>query len=234
MDSRRPTTRPTTLAGSAYAGLNITTGGTIRNNAQAGGTIGCTKVMGTCSPGSPPAALPVQHLPTFIWNPANYATMTTYASGTAFVSAVSKHNASGAFHITGDVSFANNDSLYLVGDMTIVATGNIALPRQVENRTPGGAPVQLTIVSSGGGTITPFNNFTIPSTVTTLMFTDGAFDAKNSSTFTGALYAGSLSNGAKLTITYAPVDDLGFDWSAANPQAFTVRNVSTREITLGS
>ena len=88
------------------------------------------------------------------------------------------------------MSFANNDSLYLVGDMTIVATGNIALPRQVENRIPGGAPVQLTIVSSGGGTITPFNNFTIPSTVTTLMFTEGVFDAKNSSTFTGALVRG--------------------------------------------
>jgi hypothetical protein len=92
--------------------------------------------------------------------------------------------------------------------------------------------VQLTIVSSGGGTITPFNNFTIPSTVTTLMFTEGAFDAKNSSTFTGALYAGSLSNGARLTVTHAPLDDTGFDWTAANPQSFAVRNVSTREITL--
>ncbi len=228
------TSSSTTLAGSAYAGLNIVTGGTIRNNAQAGGTIGCTKVLGTCSPGSPPAALPVQHLPKFTWNPADYASVMTYTNGAAFVSAVSKHDASGVFHITGNVSFANNDSLYLVGDMTIVATGNIALPRQVENRTPGGAPVQLTIVSSGGGTITPFNNFTIPSTVTTLMFTEGAFDARNSSTFTGALYAGSLSNGARLTVTHAPLDDTGFDWTAANPQAFTVRNVSTREITLGT
>ena len=227
------TSSSTTLAGSAYAGGNIVTGGTIRNNAQAGGTIGCTKVQGTCSPGSPPVGLPVQHLPTFTWNAANYASVTSYTNGAAFVSAVSKHNASGVFHVTGDVSFANNDSLYLVDDMTIVATGNIALPRQVENRSPGGAPVQLTIVSSGGGTITPFNNFTIPSTVTTLMFTQGMFDARNSSTFTGALYAGSLANGAKLTVTYAPIDDLGFNWSAANPQAFTVRNVSTREITLG-
>ena len=156
------TSSSTTLAGSAYAGLNIVTGGTIRNNAQAGGTIGCTKVQGTCSPGSPPAALPVQHLPTFTWNPADYASVTTYTSGAAFVSAVSKQNTAGAFHITGNVSFANNDSLYLIGDMTIVATGHIALPRQVENRTPDGAQVQLTIVSSGGGTITPFNNFTIP------------------------------------------------------------------------
>ena len=85
------TSSSTTLAGSAYAGVNIVTGGTIRNNAQAGGTIGCTKVQGTCSPGSPPAGLPVQHLPTFTWNPANYASVTTYTSGAAFVSAVSKH-----------------------------------------------------------------------------------------------------------------------------------------------
>ncbi|MGD9701841.1 MAG: hypothetical protein AB7Q42_18585 [Acidimicrobiia bacterium] len=225
------TSSSTTLAGSAYAGVDIVTGGTVRNNAQAGGTIGCTKVQGSCSPGSPPAGLPVQHLPTFTWEPSNYSSVTTYADGAAFVSAVSKHDTSGAFQVTGDVAFANNDSLYLVGDMTIVATGNIALPRQVENRAAGGAPVQLTIVSSGGGNITPFNNFTIPSTVTTLMFTEGNFDAKNSSTFTGALYAGSLTNGARLTVTYAPLDDIGFDWTDANPQAFDVRNVSTREIT---
>ena len=88
------TSSSTTLAGSAYAGLNIVTGGTIRNNAQAGGTIGCTKVLGTCSPGSPPAALPVQHLPKFTWNPADYASVTTYTNGAAFVSAVSKQDAS--------------------------------------------------------------------------------------------------------------------------------------------
>jgi hypothetical protein len=221
----------TTLAGSAFAGGNITTGGTIKNNAQAGGTIGCSKVQGTCSPGSLPAGLPVQHLPTFVWNPSNYPSVNTYASGAAFVSAVTKKDSSGTFYITGDVSFANNDSLYLVDDMTIVATGNIALPRQVENHSAGGSDVQLTVVSTGSGTITPFNNFTIPSTVRTLMFTQGMFDAKNSSTFTGALYAGSLNNGARLTVTYAPLDDTGFSWAAANPQAFTVRNVSTREIT---
>jgi hypothetical protein len=221
----------TKLAGSAYAGGSITTGGTIQNNAQAGGTIGCAKVLGSCSPNSPPTGIPVQHLPTFTWNPANYASVTTYASGAAFVAAVTKQNRSGTFYVTGDVAFANNDSLYLVGDMTIVATGNIALPRQVENRTPDGATVQLTIISTGSGTITPFNNFTIPSTVRTLMFTQGTFDAKNSSTFTGSLYAGSLTNGARLTVTYAPLDDTGFNWTNANPQFFTVRNVSTREIT---
>ena len=63
------TSSSTTLAGSAYAGVNIVTGGTIRNNAQAGGTIGCTKVQGTCSPGSPPVGLPVQHLPDFHLEP---------------------------------------------------------------------------------------------------------------------------------------------------------------------
>ena len=221
----------TTLAGSAFAGGNITTGGTVQNNAQAGGTIGCSKVSGTCSPGSLPAGLPVQHLPTFVWNPSNYPAVSTYASGAAFVAAVTKQNASGTFYVTGDIPFANNDSLYLVDDMTIVTTGSIALPRQVENHSPGGSDVQLTIVSTGSGTITPFNNFTIPSTVRTLMFTQGMFDAKNSSTFTGALYAGSLNNGALLAVTYAPLDDTGFSWAAANPQAFTVRNVSTREIT---
>ena len=140
----------------------------------------------------------------------------------------------GAFRITGNVSFANNDSLYLVGDMTIVATGNIALPRQVENRTPGGAPVQLTIVSSGGGTITPFNNFTIPSTVTTLMFTEGAFDARNSSTFTGAPVRGQPVERRPTDRHPRALDDTGLRLDGGEPPGFTVRNVSTREITLGT
>ena len=71
--------------------------------ASSGGTIGCSKVHGTCSPGSLPAGLPVQHLPTFVWNPSNYPAVNNYASGAAFVSAVTKQNSSGTFHITGDV-----------------------------------------------------------------------------------------------------------------------------------
>jgi hypothetical protein len=91
----------------------------------------------------------------------------------------------------------------------------------------------LTIISTGvgaAGTITPANNLTIPATVRTLIYTQGRFDAKNSSTFTGVLYAGDVAAGAHLSVTYTPVGASGFDWSLASPQSFTIRNISTREV----
>jgi Tfp pilus assembly protein PilX len=222
-----------TLYGSAFAGGDISTGGTIRDTAQAGGTIGCTKVLGACIPHSPPPPVPVQHLPAFVWNPANYASVTTYATGAAFVSTHSKVNTQGTFYVTGNVSFAKQDELRLTGDMTIVATGSIALPGSVVNKAAGAAKVQLTVISAGGGGITPANNFTIPSSVTTLLYTTGTFDAKNSSTFRGVLYAGGVTSGAHISVTHELLTAPGFNWAPASPQAFTIRNISTRETSGG-
>jgi hypothetical protein len=225
----------TEVKGSIYAGTSVTTGGTVDNNVVAGGSVSnCAKVLGTCSPNTTPPSVPVQHLPAFVWSPSNYTGTQTYATGAAFVSAVSKTDSSGVFYINGPVTFGNNDDLYLTGDMTIVVAGAITLPRQVQNHAPGGATVQLSIISTNGGTITPSNNFTIPQTVNTLIFTTGMFDAKNSSTFSGSLYAGSLYNGAHLKVTYQPLADTGFDWSAANAQSFNIRNITTREIQAGT
>ena len=223
----------TSVYGSAFAIGNIATGGTIRDTAQAGGTIGCAKVLGACIPNSPPPPVPVQHLPEFAWNPANYAAVSTYATGAAFVSTHSKVNMQGTFYVTGDVSFAKQDSLWLTGDVTIVATGNISLPGAVVNNAASAAKVQLTVISSGGGTITPANNFTIPSTVSTLLYTTGTFDARNSSTFRGVLYAGGVTSGAHISVTHELLTAPGFNWAPASPQAFTVRNISTRETSGG-
>ena len=49
-------------------------------------------------------------------------------------------------------------------------------------------------------------------------------------TYLGALYTGSFDAHANLNITY-PLEglkSLGFDWSNANPQSFTIRHISTR------
>lgn len=221
----------TNLYGSAYSAGNITVKGTVRDVAQAGGTIStCTRVSGACITGTAPPPVTEQHLPAFVWNPANYPSVT-------YGVPPSKTNTQGVFYVTGDVTYTRNDTLWLTGDTTIVATGNVTLPGNIENRSAGGASLQLAVISTGtapSGTIAPSNNFTIPSTVKTLVYTRGTFDARNSSTFTGALYAGSLSTGAHLAVTHAPVDDTGFDWTAANPTSFTIRNVSTREIISGT
>ena len=211
------TSSSTTVYGSAFALGNVVTGGTIRDNAQAGGNIGCTKVLGTCIQNSPPPPVPLQHLPAFVWNPANYPSVTTYASGAAFIAARSKTASQGTFFITGDVLLSKQDALWLSGDMTIVATGDISLPGSVANTSTTGANVQLSVISTGGGRVTPANNFTIPASVTTLVFTTGIFDAKNSSTFRGVLYAGEVSSGAHMSITHELPDRAGLRLVARQP-----------------
>jgi Tfp pilus assembly protein PilX len=219
----------TTVNSSAYSQGNILTGGTIRDTAQASGTIGCVEVLGSCLPGAPPLPVPGQSLPTFTWSAANYPTgVTSPATGAAFVSLVSKKDAHGVFYVDGDIDFAKNDALWLTGDMTIVATGSVALPGSIINKVVDGE-VQLTVISSGAGAIVPANGLTIPATVRTLIYTKGNFDAKNASAFSGVLYAGNVTAGAHLSVTYAPVGAPGFNWSAT-AQSFTIRNVTTREI----
>jgi hypothetical protein len=225
------TSSSTDLLGSAYSGGNIVVNGTVRDTAQAAGTISnCARVSGTCLAGTAPPAVPVQGLPTFVWNASNYPAVT-------YGPPPSKVNTQGVFYVAGNLTLSKNDTLWLTGNTTIDATGDVTLPGNIENRSAGGASLQLTVVSTGtapSGTIAPSNNFTIPSTVKTLMYTKGVFNAGNSSTFTGSLYAGSLSSGAHIAVTYAPLDDTGFDWTSANPQTFTIRNVSTREIVNGT
>lgn len=99
--------------------------------------------------------------------------------------------------------------------------------------------MQLTVISTATGSasspggITSANNLTIPSTVRTLFYTRGQYDGTNSSEFSGALYVGGISAGAHIEITYAAVSAPGFTWAGATAQSFTIRNVSTREISNG-
>ncbi len=220
----------TIVYGNVYAGGSISTGGTIRDVAQAGGTVSnCAKVQGSCIQHSAPPPVQVQQLPPFTFNAANYSPAPSYPTGSAFATGVKNRTyTQGVYNISGSVSFANNESLQLTGDMTIFVTGSLTLPGTISG--PAGQNVQLTVIV--GGSATAPNNLTIPSTVKTLIYTNGSFSASNKLIFTGALYAhGSFSLGANSSITYAPVSAPGFDWTNANPRSFTIRNVSTREIT---
>jgi hypothetical protein len=225
----------TDVYGSVYARGNITTGGTIRDTAQAGGNIGSSgcptpKVQGSCIQHSPPPLIPVEQLPVFTYNPASYLPVVAVnTSGSAFVT-TAKNPIQGVFNVSGNADFKKQDSLRLTGDTTIVVSGNFTIPGSVSNLAPAGVSVELVIVVRGN--VLTSNNLTIPTTVSTLVYTNGNFDAKNSSTYTGVLYAGgNVILGAHSLITYAPVSAPGFDWTSANPQSFTVRNISTREIT---
>jgi hypothetical protein len=220
----------TGIDGSVYAGGNISVGGTIRDNAQAGGTVNCAKVSGSCTANSAPPPVPVQQLPNFVWNAANYLpVVANLVTGTQFLTAAN-NPLQGVYYVSGNVDFKKQDSLRLTGPLTVVATGNVSLPGSVENNAPGGVKVQLTVVAMGN--VTAANNITIPSTVPTLLYARGNFEEKNSSIFTGVLYVGgNISIGAHSSINFAPVSAPGFDWTNAKPQSFTIRNISTRETT---
>lgn len=230
------TNSSTDVYGSVLAGSNILLGGTIRDAAQAGGNVGTTgcptaKVHGSCIEFSPPPQVPVEQLPTFVWDPANYLPVVPVnMAGTEFVSTKKNTNIEGAFYLTGNADFNKQDSLQLTGDTTIYVPGNFTLPGSVSNNAAAGVSVQLVIIVRGN--VVASNNMTIPTTVKTLVFTNGSFSGKNSSTYTGVLYSGgNVTLGAYSSISYAPVSAPGFDWSSANPQSFTIRNISTRETT---
>ena len=220
----------TNVYGSVLAGGSITTGGTVRDVAQAGGSVSnCAKVQGSCIQHSPPPSVPVQYLPPFTFNAANYASVSPVTSGSAFATGVkNKTLTQGVFNINGSVSFNNNETLELTGDMTIFVSGSITLPGTISG--PVGSNVQLTLIVRGSATAP--NNLTIPSTVKTLIYTNGSFSASTKLIFTGVLYAhGSFSMGANSSITYAPVSAPGFDWTQSSAQSYTIRNITTRETT---
>jgi hypothetical protein len=220
----------TVVNGSVFAGGSITTGGIVRDVAQAGGTVSnCAKVQGSCIQHSPPPPVQVQHLPQFVYNPANYSPPPVNVTGSDFVTRVKNQTyTQGVYNVSGSVSFKNNETMRLTGNMTIITSGSLTLPGTITG--PAGQTVQLALII--GGSMTAPNNLTIPSTVRTLLYTNGSFSAANRLIFTGVLYThGSFTMGANSSITYAPVDSPGFDWTQANPQSFSVRNIATREIT---
>ncbi|MEP7114255.1 MAG: hypothetical protein ABI862_13400 [Ilumatobacteraceae bacterium] len=223
------------LFANGYVNVNGVTG---IGGINAGG-----KVNGSCTASGsikpcllvPPVA--EQHLPSFTWNAANYPMGFTSLTGPT-----SNVGTKGVVYVAGNVVFGKHDDLVLTGNLTIVAKGNITLPRGVSKAAGVSASVQLTVISTCSpaipcangaiGTIDTGNNFSY--TVPVLMYTKGLFDAKNSSDFFGVLYAGSIDAHANISVTYAAVTTPGFDWSLANPQNFTIRHISTKEINSSS
>ena len=211
------------------------------NDVAAGGTLDiysngrCPNppVKGTCQPPNlRPLPVPLQTLPSFPWPNSSYpaGSYTSYATSAAFFADASRKN-EGVFYIPGDIDLSNLGAL--THDMTVIAAGSITLPRTVSK--VGTDPVQLSVISTNGGSVFLPNNFG-DSNVPMLVYTTGAFTPvkknSNSVSYLGALYTGSFDAHANLNITY-PLEglkSLGFDWSNANPQSFTIRHISTREI----
>jgi hypothetical protein len=238
------------LVGSLYANGNVKIASVDSvNDVAAGGTLDiysggrCPNppVKGTCQPPNlRPLPVALQTLPSFPWPNTSYplGSFKQYATTAAFLADPLRKN-EGVFYFPGDVDLSDLGSL--TGDMTIIAgtpalgaaSGNITLPKTITK--VGTATMQISVISTSGGSIFLPNNFD-DKNVPMLAFTTGPFTPvktnSNSVTFLGALYTGSFDAHANVSITYPleGVKSLGFDWSLANPQLFTIRHISTREI----
>lgn len=235
------------FVGSLYANKNVAiTSVDSVNDVAAGGTLDiynystgrCTNppVKGTCQPPNlRPLPVPLQTLPAFPWPNSSYpaGSYTQYATSAAFFADSTRQNR-GVFYFPGpgDVDLSNLGAL--TGDMSVIASSSITLPTRVSK--VGTAAVQISVISTNGGAINLPNNFD-DKDVPMLAYTTGAFTPvkknANSVTYLGALYTGSFDAHANLNITY-PLEglkSLGFNWSLANPQLFTIRHISTRETT---
>jgi hypothetical protein len=219
-----------TVTGSISLNGNATIGGkTTTANVYAGGTIsGCGAPR--CKANLIPKPVPVQHLPAFPWPNASYPAGAYTSVTSAQFNSLSP--TAGVFYVEGSLDVSK--SLVLTGDLTLIASGNIALPGSVTKAAGVTSSTQLTAISTSPTGIVLVNNnvnFVVP----VLVYSRGMFDGTkkniNSGAFEGALYVGSVDLHANLTFTYVPVKATGFDWTMANPQSFTIRHISTHEST---
>jgi cytoskeletal protein CcmA (bactofilin family) len=230
----------TTVLGNVYAGGNVTMTGHVKGNVQAGGTISGGTVDGSRSPSSPPTPPAPQTLPTFTWDPANYPSVSTWATPSAFQTYwnANKSAFSGAHRIscpapcTTTIDFGSKWTV--TGDTTIVADGRISLSRDISNGA--GQPVTLTIVSlaaDSGATpaVAMSNNVTFPDDVKVVFYVpNGTVKFTNLKHFTGSVYASSIALSQQFTLTFKPVELPGFDFGVTSSTHFSIQAGAFKEV----
>ena len=230
----------TTVLGNVYAGGNVTMTGHVKGSVQAGGTISGGTVDGSRSANSPPPPPASQVLPTFTWDPANYPSVSNWATPTLFQTywAANKGAFSGAHRIgcptpcSTVIDFGSRWTL--TGDTTIVADGPVNLSRDILNAA--GHPVTLTIVSEStdvGSTpaVTMSNNVTLPDDVKVVFYAaNGTVKFTQLKHFTGAVYAKSIALSQQFTLTFKPVSLPGFDFGLTSSTHFAIQAGSFKEV----
>jgi cytoskeletal protein CcmA (bactofilin family) len=230
----------TTVLGNVYAGGNVTMTGHVKGSVQAGGTISGGTVDGGRAQNSPPAPPEPQTLPTFTWDPANYPSVSNWATPAAFNTYWSAHTGtfSGAHRIscpapcTTAVNFGSKWTI--TGDTTIVADGPISLSRDMANGA--GHPVTLTIVSfatdsASTPAIAMSNNVTLPDDVEVVYYANnGSVKFSNLKHFTGTVYASSITLDQQFTLTFKPVVLPGFDFDLTSSTHFQIQAGAFKEV----
>jgi hypothetical protein len=230
----------TTVLGNVYAGGNVTMTAHVRGNVQAGGSISGGTIDGSRAQYSPPPPLPVETLPTFTWDPANYPSVSTWASPAAFQTYWSAHRDgfSGAHRILCPAPCSTavdlNARWTITGDTTIVADGPVNLSRDMANAA--GRPVTLGIVTYAANQgATPAasmsNNVTLPDDVDVVFYVpNGTVKFSNLKHFTGMVYAASIVLDQQFTLTAKPVVLPGFDFGLTSSRHFGIQAGAFKEV----
>ena len=229
----------TTVLGNVYAGGNVSMTGHVKGNVQAGGTISGGTVDGSRSQNSPPPPPAVQTLPTFTWDPANYSTVSNWASPALFQTywSTNKSAFSGAHRVTCTLTCASIDfgsKWTLTGDTTIYTDGRLSLSRDIANGA--GHPITLTIVSDAtdsGSTpaIAMSNNVTLPDDINVVFFAkNGTVKFSQLKHFTGTVYASTIALSQQFTLTFRPVAPPGFDFGLATSSHYGITAGSFKEV----
>jgi|GEM_PF-4387111 len=230
----------TTVLGNVYAGGDVTMTGHVKGDVQAGGTISGGTVDGARAQNSPPPPPAPQTLPTFAWDPANYPSVSNWATPAAFNTWFSAHTGSisGVHRISCPAPCTTAVTLgtkwTMTGDTTIVADGPISLSRDMTNGTSG--PVTLTVVSlatdsASTPAISMSNNVSLPDNVEVVFFANnGSVRFSNLKHFTGTVYASSIQLDQQFTLTFQPVAEPGFDFGLTSSSHFQIQAEAYKEV----
>ena len=228
----------TTVLGNVYSGGNVTLTGRVRGNVQAAGSITGGTVDGSRAQFSPPPPVQAQTVPTFTWNPLNYASPYEWASPAAFQShwATNKGAFSGHHRVFCPSPCADGISLdakwTMTGDVTIASDSPITMSREVDNGA-GGAALTLTVasLSADSPAILMSNSISPPDSIRIALFApNGPVSFKNRKSFSGAVYASSMSLDQQFTLTFVPVAITGFTWDLASSTHFVIQSRVFREV----
>lgn len=232
----------TTVQGDALAGGAMTIQGKVLGDAQAGGPIALYppgSVNGTQTPFSPPPSPVDPTMPTFTWDPANYASPRTWSESEDFEAHASGNRDafSGHHRITDTDAIVFDRDWTAAGDVTIVSDGPITLSRDIANGS--GGPITIVIVSfeDQDPAITFSNNVTLPATIELLLYAPNAsIEFAQLKDFHGAVYGESVNLSQNFTLTWSPVSAPGFEFGdssgsgGAGSTRYTVRAEVFREV----
>jgi hypothetical protein len=222
----------TTVQGNAFAGgvgsptANITMTGCVKGTAQASGTVtgtppaGCPTNWVASSPPVPPTA---EALPTFTWNPADYASSFSWATPASFTTYWTLHRLafSGVHKVTCASpclsSITLNAATILSGDTTIITDSPITIDAGITNST--GGTVNLTIISTSANSPAVYltnNVSTLANSIHVLLYANnGPIQFRNVKNFSGSVYGKSIVLDLQFTLTWTAMNVPGFTWPVA-------------------